>query len=90
MDLRLGSGDDPALLSANLLNLFDTFVILVFVPIFDSCIYPVWERWTGKPLRPIAKMQAGFIFCVRSVFRAFRVPSILEHQNFFQRCRYSQ
>ena len=35
MDLRLGDGDDPALLSANLLNLFDTFVILVFVPIFE-------------------------------------------------------
>ncbi len=67
MDLRLGDGDDPALLSANLLNLFDTFVILVFVPIFDSCIYPAWERWTGKKLRPIAKMQAGFIFCVRIV-----------------------
>ena len=67
MDLRLGDGDDPALLSANLLNLFDTFVILVFVPIFDSCIYPAWERWTGKTLRPIAKMQAGFIFCVRIV-----------------------
>ena len=67
MDLRLGDGDDPALLSANLLNLFDTFVILVFVPIFDSCIYPAWERWTGKTLRPIAKMQAGFIFCVRGV-----------------------
>jgi len=65
MDLRLGSGENPALLSANLLNLFDTFVILVFVPIFDACIYPTWEKCTGRPLRPIAKMQAGFIFCVR-------------------------
>lgn len=70
MDLRLSSGDHPALLSANLLNLFDTFVILVFVPIFDSFIYPAWERWTGKPLRPIAKMQAGFIFCVLAMITA--------------------
>lgn len=70
MDLRLGSGDDPPLLSANLLNLFDTFVILIFVPIFDLYIYPWYERWTGQPMKNLFKIEIGFVFCILAMLVA--------------------
>jgi len=70
MDLRLGDGEDPPLLSANLLNLFDTFVILLFVPLFDAYLYPAYERWTGSPLKNLRKIEIGFLFCVISMIVA--------------------
>jgi len=65
MDLRIGSGT----ISAAQLNLFDCVVILALIPVFDSWVYPAFERH-GLKLTPLKKIGAGFVFCVLSMLVA--------------------
>eukprot|EP00750_Incisomonas_marina_P016311 INCI19095.10.p1 GENE.INCI19095.10~~INCI19095.10.p1 ORF type:complete len:669 (+),score=112.65 INCI19095.10:126-2132(+) len=58
--------------SSAFLNLFDTVVILAFIPIFDGAIYPCIARCRKKkgPLTVLEKVGSGFFFCTLSMITA--------------------
>jgi peptide/histidine transporter 3/4 len=66
MDLRHWFGGKQV--SSAFLSLFDSLVIMIFIPIFDFCIYPMIEKCRGgKPLTVLQKVGAGFVFCCLSM-----------------------
>ena len=52
-------------MSAALLNTFNTFIILVLVPIMEKCIWPVLEKY-GKS--PTNLQKIGTTFCDHFLF----------------------
>ncbi|EQC36958.1 hypothetical protein SDRG_05782 [Saprolegnia diclina VS20] len=56
MDLRVGETQ----VSSAMLSMFDSIVILVFVPVFNQCLYPAIER-CGVRLTILRKMGAGLV-----------------------------
>jgi len=60
MDLRIGSIE----ISGANMSLLDTVVIIAFIPVFDSIIYPYISRVRGKQLRALDKIYIGFGFGV--------------------------
>jgi solute carrier family 15 (peptide/histidine transporter), member 3/4 len=66
MDLRLGAhGQIPV----SALNLFNTMAILLFVPLFDSVVYPVLRR-LGFKISLLDKMRVGFFFSLCAMVTA--------------------
>ncbi|RHY52456.1 hypothetical protein DYB34_010271 [Aphanomyces astaci] len=59
MDLRVGD----AQISSAMLSMFDAIVILVFVPVFNSVLYPVVES-CGIKLTLLRKMGIGFVVAI--------------------------
>ncbi len=51
MDLSMGEASVPV----SALNAFDTFVILLLVPVFEQLLYPYMKR-IGYPLTMLQKM----------------------------------
>jgi dipeptide/tripeptide permease len=63
------------------LNLFDTVVIIVFVPIFDAGVYPLIARCRQKgALTVLEKVGSGFFFCALAMISA-GVVEILRKQS---------
>ena len=63
------------------LNLFDTVVIIVFVPIFDAGIYPLIAKCRKKgALTVLEKVGSGFFFCALAMISA-GVVEILRKQS---------
>jgi len=62
MDLAIGgsgSGSGGLSVPVAALSLFNSVVIILFVPVFDSYVYPLCVK-SGFPIRtPLEKMQAG-------------------------------
>ena len=70
MDLRVGDGQ----ISATQLNLLDTLVILLAIPLFDRVVYPAVEARLGaRALTPLRKMGVGFVFGALSMVCAAAV-----------------
>lgn len=66
MDLRHWFGGRQ--LSSAFLALFDSLVIMIFIPIFDVLIYPAITKCrNGVPLSVLQKIGLGFIFCCLSM-----------------------
>ena len=66
MDLRHWFGGRQV--SSAFLSLFDSLVIMIFIPIFDFFIYPAIETCRGgRPLTVLQKIGAGFVFCCLSM-----------------------
>lgn len=61
-----------AQVSSAFLNLFDTVVILAFIPVFDGVIYPLIGRCRRKKgaLTVLEKVGSGFFFCTLSMIAA--------------------
>jgi len=57
MDLRFGS----AQFNGAFFNIADAFAILVFTPLFESCVYPLIARIKGSPVRLGQKIIMGLI-----------------------------
>ena len=72
MDLRLGSGQ----LNGAFFNIADAFAILVFTPLFESCLRPLIERCKGSEVRMGQKIIAGLIIASVSNISA----AILEYK----------
>ena len=70
MNLVVGSGPSPWRVSSAFLNLFDTIIILIFIPIFDNFVYPGFARCLGRPLSVMQKIGAGFLFTFVSMAMA--------------------
>jgi len=69
MDLRHWFGGKQ--LSSAFLALFDSLVIMIFIPIFDIIIYPLITKMrNGTPLTVLQKVGSGFIFCTLSLASA--------------------
>ena len=72
MDLRLGSTQ----LNGAFFNIADAMAIVVFTPLFESCLYPVIGKWKGSPVRLGQKIIAGLVIAAISNIAA----AVLEYQ----------
>jgi len=66
MNLRIGNN---VIMPVAALNLFDTLVIIVLIPLFDKCLYPTLHRW-GLRLTMLRKIGIGFFFAALSMLAA--------------------
>eukprot|EP00438_Fugacium_kawagutii_P027581 Skav230745 [mRNA] locus=scaffold3436:78730:81363:+ [translate_table: standard] len=62
MDLRLGSQQ----LNGAFFNIADAVAIVIFTPLFESCLYPLIARIKGTPVRLGQKIIAGLIIAAIS------------------------
>lgn len=70
MDLRLNpQAADPTLISSAMLNILDSGIILVFIPIFDRVVYPLLA-WLGIQPTLLRKIGAGLFFSLLSMLAA--------------------
>ena len=66
MDLRHWFGGRQ--LSSAFLALFDSLVIMIFIPVFDVVIYPTITKLRGgKQMTVLQKIGSGFVFCCLSM-----------------------
>jgi peptide/histidine transporter 3/4 len=65
MDLRVWFGGHQ--MSSAFLALFDSLVIMIFIPIFDVVVYPMIATCRGKPMTVLQRIGAGFLFCALSM-----------------------
>jgi peptide/histidine transporter 3/4 len=66
MDLRVWFGGHQ--MSSAFLALFDSLVIMIFIPIFDVIVYPLIAACRGgKQLTVMQRIGSGFIFCALSM-----------------------
>lgn len=64
MDLRVNpSAENPTLISSAMLNILDSGIILVFIPIFDRIVYPLL-RSVGIEPTLLRKIGAGLVCSV--------------------------
>ncbi|XP_046563912.1 solute carrier family 15 member 4-like [Haliotis rubra] len=69
MSVKVGGGAIPAAM----LNIFNTIIILLLIPLMDRLVYPCFTR-CGRPLTYLQKMGFGLVFSASSV----AVAGILE------------
>ena len=72
MDVRMGS----AQLNGAFYNISDALAIVIFTPIFESCLFPLIGRLKGSPVRLGQKIVAGLVIAAMSNLSA----SFLEYQ----------
>ena len=65
MDLRLGGLSVPV----SALNMFDTAIILLLVPVFDTLVYPALKK-IGFPLSMLQKIGIGFMLALLAMLTA--------------------
>ena len=78
MDLAIGSGVN---IPTSALNLFDSVIILMLVPIFDLWMFPFIKRSTGKSPTKLQKLGWGFFFSLASMV----VAALVEQGRFDMR-----
>jgi peptide/histidine transporter 3/4 len=73
MDLRVqgseGASGKPVLLSSAMLNVVDSAVILVFIPVFDRLLYPLLTKMGIYPSL-LRKIGAGLVFAMLAMVAA--------------------
>ncbi|XP_071104488.1 solute carrier family 15 member 4-like [Haliotis cracherodii] len=62
MSVKVGEGAIPAAM----LNIFNTIIVLLLIPVVDRLVYPSFTRW-GRPLTYLQKMGIGLVFSASSV-----------------------
>ncbi|KAE8969739.1 hypothetical protein PR001_g27299 [Phytophthora rubi] len=79
MDLRVqgseGASGKPVLLSSAMLNVVDSGVILIFIPVFDRLLYPLSTKMGIYPTL-LRKIGAGLVFALLSMLAAGWVEQI--------------
>ncbi|KAG1712440.1 hypothetical protein DVH05_000188 [Phytophthora capsici] len=68
MDLRV-RGSDDVLLSSAMLNVVDSGVILIFIPVFDRLLYPLLTKMGIYPTL-LRKVGAGLVFSMLAMLVA--------------------
>eukprot|EP01041_Mallomonas_annulata_P006536 gene6536-13231_t len=71
MDLSLGNLSVPV----SALNMFDTAIILLLVPVFDGLVYPFLKK-RGLPLSMLHKIGIGFLLAMLAMVAAAWVEEI--------------
>ncbi|KAG7379316.1 hypothetical protein PHYPSEUDO_008744 [Phytophthora pseudosyringae] len=73
MDLRVqgsdGASGKPVLLSSAMLNVVDSGVILIFIPVFDRLLYPLLTKMGVYPTL-LRKIGAGLVFAMLAMLAA--------------------
>ncbi|CAJ1935196.1 unnamed protein product [Cylindrotheca closterium] len=62
------------------MNVINPVEILLFIPLFDKCIYPSIERLMGRPFTHLSRMAWGMLFCAISFFVSGVLESVLQAQ----------
>jgi POT family proton-dependent oligopeptide transporter len=60
----------------DILGNLDALTIIIFIPILNTCLYPVLQR-SGIPFRPIARITVGFIFAALAMLYAAGVQHLI-------------
>ncbi|KAG6622846.1 Proton-dependent Oligopeptide Transporter (POT) Family [Phytophthora cinnamomi] len=63
-DVRLGSSPDASQIPGPTVQIFNPFSGLLFVPLLDKLIYPLYEKYVGKPPSRYGKVLAGYIVAI--------------------------
>lgn len=49
-------------------QMFNPIGVLIFVPLTEQVIYPLYEKWAGKPASRYGKVYTGYIIAVIAMF----------------------
>jgi POT family proton-dependent oligopeptide transporter len=60
----------------DVLGNIDAITIIVFIPILNTCLYPILRR-SGIPFRPMARITVGFIIAGLSMLYAAGVQHLI-------------
>lgn len=67
-DVRLGSGPFASQIPGPTVQMFNPIGVLLFVPLMEKVIYPIYERRAGKPPSRYGKILAGYITASIAMF----------------------
>uniref|UniRef100_K3W7K3 Major facilitator superfamily (MFS) profile domain-containing protein n=1 Tax=Globisporangium ultimum (strain ATCC 200006 / CBS 805.95 / DAOM BR144) TaxID=431595 RepID=K3W7K3_GLOUD len=67
-DARLGSGPDASQIPGPTVQMFNPIGVLLFVPLVQKVIYPLYEKYAGKPPSRYGKVLAGYVVAVIAMF----------------------
>ncbi|KAG2507371.1 hypothetical protein JM16_008860 [Phytophthora kernoviae] len=63
-DLRIGSSPDATQIPGPTVQFFNPGSGLLLVPLFDQVIYPLYEKYAGKPPSRYGKVVAGYVIAI--------------------------
>ncbi|KAL4162552.1 hypothetical protein PRNP1_003088 [Phytophthora ramorum] len=63
-DVRLGDTPDASQIPGPTMQIFNPASGFLFVPLFDKVIYPLYERYAGKPPSRYGRVLAGYIVAI--------------------------
>ncbi|KAE9331403.1 hypothetical protein PR003_g15024 [Phytophthora rubi] len=63
-DTRLGSGPFSSQMPGPTVQMFNPIGVLIFVPLMEKVIYPLYEKHAGKPASRYGKVLAGYCVAV--------------------------
>ncbi|KAG3109352.1 hypothetical protein PI124_g6396 [Phytophthora idaei] len=63
-DVRLGSGPDASQIPGPTVQIFNPASGFFFVPLLDKIVYPLYERYVGKPPSRYGKVLTGYIVAI--------------------------
>ncbi|KAG4045092.1 hypothetical protein PC123_g19493 [Phytophthora cactorum] len=63
-DVRLGSGTDASQIPGPTVQIFNPASGFFFVPLLDKIVYPLYERYAGKPPSRYGKVLTGYIVAI--------------------------
>ncbi|EEY60350.1 Proton-dependent Oligopeptide Transporter (POT) Family [Phytophthora infestans T30-4] len=59
-DTRLGSGPFSSQMPGPTVQMFNPIGVLIFVPLMEKVVYPLYEKYAGKPASRYGKVLAGY------------------------------
>ncbi|KAG2981964.1 hypothetical protein PC120_g24729 [Phytophthora cactorum] len=63
-DTRLGSGPFSSQMPGPTVQMFNPIGVLIFVPLMEKVVYPLYEKHAGKPASRYGKVLAGYCTAV--------------------------
>mmetsp|Transcript_16156 Transcript_16156/g.34942 ORF Transcript_16156/g.34942 Transcript_16156/m.34942 type:complete len:648 (+) Transcript_16156:170-2113(+) len=66
MDLSLGGRQ----INGSVFNIADTLAIIIFIPLFEAFLYPMWGRLQGREVGVNQKLLLGFVFALLAMVSA--------------------
>lgn len=67
-DARLGSDPDSNQIPGPTVQMFNPIGVLIFVPLTERVIYPLYEKYAGKPASRYGKVLAGYCIAAFAMF----------------------
>lgn len=67
-DVRLGSHWDSSQIPGPTVQMFNPIGVLLFVPLTEKVIYPLYEKYAGKPASRYGKVLTGYCIAAFAMF----------------------
>jgi peptide/histidine transporter 3/4 len=67
-DVRLGNSVDSYQVPGPTVQMFNPIGVLLFVPLTEKVIYPLYQKYAGKPASRYGKVFTGYIIAVIAMF----------------------